>query len=210
MAVTINESRYSRILGSDGSTCSVTNGKLDVNATVTMDIKSLATESTLANINGKLPMLGQAAASGSLSIVQCSDKPFNIRSLTSADTVTVIATDLDMRLLTNTDVVTNEMTKIPITSGTLWNNEKVISGNSSLLCDIQYCSKVSIFGSADKATTLSVEVSSDKINWYNIGISYKIISLSSQFHMFFETGCRYVRLTSSGDSTITAFCSAKM
>lgn len=75
-------------------------------------------------------------------------------------------------------------------------------------CDIQYCSKVSIFGSVDKITTLSVEVSSDKINWYGAGISYKITAL--QFHMFFETGCRYVRLISSGESTITALCSAKM
>lgn len=215
MSLLINETKSTRIVGQDGNICTVTNGKLDVNASI--DTANIASENTLVSLNAKFPTIGQNLSSGSLSVVQSSDKPFNvtakdldIRKLDQADTVTVIAKSLDVRPLVSSDVVTSEVTKVPFLSGVMWNNEKVQNKGVSVACDVQYCSKLSMFGSSEKPTSLSVSVSLDKTNWYDAGIIYKIGGSGGQFHIYFETGCRYVRLTSSNETIMTALYCAKM
>lgn len=203
MSVVLNESRYSRILSSNGSPITSTDGKLNVNADVT--IAGVCTDATVSAMSNKLPAsLGIKNSAGSLSIVPSSDSAFN-----------VTASNLGIRSLTNADVVTSEIAKVPITSGILWDNKDTKTNGNSKVGDVQYSSKISIYGTVSGVTTLIVAVSDDGTNWYASETSYNvpleaIVSGSANFHMFFQTGCRYIRLISTNDVKCTAKFSGKM
>lgn len=124
----------------------------------------------------------------------------------STGVLTVDATDLDIRDLTNNDVVSAEVTVVP-TSGTqdnLWASATPGAGGKSGVLDVQYCKIVDFFGYADGACTISVEYSQNNVGWYGSIHSF-VLSGAGDFHISITTAARYVRLDmSTGGVQITA------
>ena len=114
---------------------------------------------------------------------------------------------------------------ITILNGTLWNTQntgkyaptkdKPSQVGVSDIGDLQDCKCVSIVGNVGGPTILSVQVSHDNINWfsagvnYNAGVNYGLFPSDGSFHIFFQTGCRYIKLLSSQDVSCSAYYSAK-
>ena len=56
--------------------------------------------------------------------------------------------------------------------------------------DIHSASKVSIYGRTTKSVHLMVQVSGDLQNWFTA----ETFTISGDFHIFFQTSCRYIRI----------------
>lgn len=67
---------------------------------------------------------------------------------------------------------------------------------------------LSVFGHAFGATTLTVEVSQDNINYYDTSRTI-VLTGAGDFALDFTTGARFARLKSSADINILATIAAK-
>lgn len=80
-----------------------------------------------------------------------------------------------------------------------------VNGVSNAI-DCIISSRISVFGNTSGASTITVQVSQDGTNFYSITPT---IAANGNFHAFYETGARYVRLSSSAAVTITATIAGK-
>lgn len=193
-----NESKYIRLLDGSGSVISSTSGALNVNIG-TSDVVSSVHDNF--NVNANLQVsdsdlaLGQAVMAVSLPVVISSDQ----------SSITVDATALDVRALTNTDVVTSEVSVVPVVgSHANASNFQVTSGPDNVSTnsiDCQYVSKIVAFGSVDQACVIKLMASQDDLNYYETGISY-ITSGAEDWYLSLSDGAaRYYRLSYSASGT---------
>ncbi len=94
------------------------------------------------------------------------------------------------------------------TEGNAWNNATVSPSDVSTTIECLHCHNISVFGTTNSATTLTVQVSQDSNNWYDTSNTIVMVG-SGNFHLFFNTGARYIRLRSSSGCTLTASIVAK-
>lgn len=124
--------------------------------------------------------------------------------------LTVDASSLDIRALTNSDTVSAEITKQPATTTALWSASAVSADAKSTALDtLNRGCEISFYGNCSGANTLTVEVSADDSNYYSTGIT---VSGTPDFDFFlhFKCSARYARLsTLNGSITITAYGSVK-
>jgi hypothetical protein len=94
------------------------------------------------------------------------------------------------------------------TEGNAWLNAAVGAGATSASIDTQFTPFVSIFGTADGATTITIQFSQDNVNFYNDS-SFTVVGPTFNFGVNQTIGARYVRLRTSNAVTITATIAAK-
>lgn len=91
--------------------------------------------------------------------------------------------------------------------GNLWEAVAVVADDTSAVFDCTEHMHVSIFGTSDSSNTLKVEVSANKVDWYESGME---ILANGDFYMSVSDFCpSYLRVKSGGGSTVTATCQAK-
>lgn len=88
-----------------------------------------------------------------------------------------------------------------------WNAVAVGVGGTSAEIDVQHAAFISAFGNASAATTITLQYSQDKTNWYD-GPN-QVLSAAGDFRIDATTGARYVRLKSSAAATITGTIAGK-
>lgn len=89
-----------------------------------------------------------------------------------------------------------------------WNADVVAANGVSNALAVPSQPKISVFGNASAATTISAQFSQDNINWYTSGESV-VLTAAGNFGFSFDCGAAYVRLLSSGAATITATIAGK-
>ncbi len=82
------------------------------------------------------------------------------------------------------------------------------AGGFSSIIDTFGGDEISAFGHVSAATTITVQVSADGITFYDTS-STQVLGAAADFHIYFSTGARYVRLKSSAAVTITATIQVK-
>ena len=92
--------------------------------------------------------------------------------------------------------------------GNAWNNVTVAAGGTSAAVDVGQTPHITAFGRTSAATTITLQVSQNNLDWYNTGLS-AAPGARGDFAINATIGARYVRLTSSAASTITATVAAK-
>lgn len=198
------QTTYSRILLSDGSTLSHTDGKLNVTGEFTTGNLQVngADVSDVNPIHVELVGPSSIAVTDNGASLTVDASALDIRALTTDDQVTVSASDLDIRAL---DYSTDAVKALPhINSAVLYTSEATSSVSASF--DTIYCKTVSFAGVVSDAVTFDIEVSSDDSNWYSSG-TQMIMSVAGDFHATFETAFQYVRLNPSGSVTATVVAS---
>lgn len=195
--------QYVRLLDGSGNALTSTSGELDVNVSITAD--SMLVYGYDGSSNQKIA----TDASGNLQI--------DVLSLNDGgNSVTVDASALDIRALTNSDVVTVEnagtfavqVDQMPVTSTAVWSAASTGAGGKSGKLTITYHKQVTFYGNVSGATTLTMEVSDDNSTWYSSGVSYTA-SGSEDIYLNNTCAANYVRLSSSNDVTATVIGSAK-
>lgn len=94
------------------------------------------------------------------------------------------------------------------TEANAWSAESTGAGGFSDSVDCRYEKNISAFGNVDGATTLTLQVSQNNTDFYDTDVDVTTGG-ADDFHLFLETGARYVRLKSSADVTATASIVAK-
>jgi hypothetical protein len=200
----ISKESYVRLLNSDGTSinsdnklpCDVSISSVTINdeTPIRVDIFNEAltiTNSELTSIDGKLGELGQNTMEASLSVVLASNHE-----------------DIEIRALTNSDVVSAEITSNkPSSSTTLWNNASSGVATASSVHTVSG-PHVSIFGTVNGATTLTVWLSDDNTTYYK-DINSFIASQSGDVAVHLTTACKYLHVKSSSDITTTLICSSR-
>lgn len=87
-----------------------------------------------------------------------------------------------------------------------WNNATTGANGKSAAIDLEDCNKVTAFGNTSGATTLTLEVSQDRTNWYAHPTT---VAANGNFAQTWEIASRYARLSSSASVTATATVAAK-
>lgn len=82
------------------------------------------------------------------------------------------------------------------------------AGGTSGAVDTGNLGNVSVFGSSDAATTITVQVSEDNVTFYDSQLT-QVLAGAGSFCINSIIGARYVRIKTSGAATITATVSAK-
>jgi len=93
------------------------------------------------------------------------------------------------------------------TQGNAFNAQAAGAGVASNIIEVWSCPYVSCFGHVSGATTLTMQYSIDKINFYN-GPTVAPTG-AADFYLDFYTAARWVRVLTSGAVTITATIAAK-
>ena len=89
-----------------------------------------------------------------------------------------------------------------------WSAAAVSAGAVSTAVDCQSVPNVTAFGNAGAATTITVQVSQDNVNYYDTQTTQALTG-AGDFAVSAVIGARYVRLKSSGAATITATIAGK-
>lgn len=92
--------------------------------------------------------------------------------------------------------------------GNAWNAAVVGAGGTSNAIDTLDAANVSAFGNSNAATTITLQVSQDNVNFYDTATNV-VLAGAGNFHISLSTGAKYARLKSSGAATITATIAAK-
>ena len=174
----------------------------------------IASDQSTLNVDGSgvtqpvsavsLPLPTGAATEASISSID--------GKITACNTGAVVVSS--QPALTNSDVVSAEVTLVPVvgSQANLWNAATPGLATGSTAVDCQYVSKLSIFGSNTTDTnTLDVQYSQDNSNFYNSGV--QITLGPGDFNVDIPScGARYVRLYNGGagfSGTITATVAGK-
>jgi hypothetical protein len=80
------------------------------------------------------------------------------------------------------------------------------AAGKSAAIDIEDCSRVTAFGNTGGASTLTLEVSQDRVNWYAHPTT---VAANGNFAQTWDIASRYVRISSGSAVTITATISGK-
>jgi hypothetical protein len=158
-----------------------------------------------------LAVVGGGVEATALRVTLASDSTGVLSVDDNGGSLTVDASALDIRALTNSDVVSNEMTVVPVggSQANMWNAATPGAGGKSTAFDCQYSSHVDIFGTVNGACELTVELSQDNTNFYSSIYAYTA-SGSEDFHIPLDIGCRYIRLDmDSGGVQVTATGASK-
>lgn len=111
-------------------------------------------------------------------------------------------------------VIASDQIAVPVTPqvvgvhGNAWLAAAVGAGAVSPSIDCQYTPFVSIFGNGSAASTITMQVSQDNVNFYN-AVTTAVPLLGGDFYLAATVGARYVRLMSSAAITITATIAGK-
>ncbi|MDD5016549.1 MAG: hypothetical protein PHO15_00440 [Eubacteriales bacterium] len=109
---------------------------------------------------------------------------------------------------TSTVAISGSVTALNQVVGTQANawsaNATISAGATSNSVDLQYCYRISYFGTVTNTASLSLllQVSQDNTNFYQAATATITAGTSSPFHNSIETAARYARLTTSGVSAI--------
>ena len=175
--------------------------------------------------------LGQDVMANSLPVVVASDQSKLGVNLNDGTGTSIASTTNSLHvLLQNSSVAVNDnsgsltvdnggtfavqVNQIPTagSEGNAWNAATVAADDNSNSVDMQYCSKITIFGNSDQSDEILIQVSQDNSTWYNSGLS--IFPASMDFYTsIIDVGLRYVRLrlvTGATTATITASIVGKM
>jgi hypothetical protein len=126
--------------------------------------------------------------------------------IASSGALQVINPNLDSIIVASGNVCTNiQVMPVVGAQGNAWNNEAVLALGTSIATDCQYCANISVFGTSDSATTISVQVSQDGgfTPWIDTNHSV-VLAGAGDFHFSFTSAVRYIRLKSSAPATLTA------
>jgi len=186
---------------------------------VTSSGGALATEATLLLVEADTTTIAGAVSGTEMQVdivdrggvaTEAKQPALGTAGTASTDVITVqgIAgmTALDIRALTNADVISSEQTVRPAggSHANLWNAATPGASGKSTALDCQYASCVDLFGVVDGACTLQVEISQDNSNWIASQWSYTALG-AEDFHITLTTGARYVRLDmDTGGVQVTA------
>ena len=200
----------------------VDNAVLDSIVTNTSDV---ATETTLTSIDTKITACDTGAVVVASGTVTANLSAVDNAVLDSIDTNTTgLATEATLSTLDGkvtacntgavvvaSGTVTANVGTIPVvgTNGNAWNNDLTgVLGDSNPI-DCQYVQNISMFGTSDGATTLSLYASQDNINYYDTG-TFLTLGGGGDFY-FNSTGysARYARIRSSATVTVTLTLAGK-
>lgn len=92
------------------------------------------------------------------------------------------------------------------THANAWSAASVAVNGTSAAIDLEDCAQLSVFGNTSGASTLTLQMSADRVNWYNHPTT---IAANGNFAQVYTVGARYARLHSSAAVTITATIQAK-
>ena len=92
------------------------------------------------------------------------------------------------------------------THANAWDAATVAINGTSAAIDLIDARTVTAFGNTSGATTLTLQVSQDRVNWYNHPTT---VAANGNFAQTWDVASRYCRLHSSAAATITATVSAK-
>lgn len=87
-----------------------------------------------------------------------------------------------------------------------WDNVATGAAGKSAVIDLEDTNKVTAFGNTSGATTLTLEVSQDRANWYAHPTT---VAANGNFAQTWEIASRYARLSSSANVTATATIAGK-
>jgi len=90
----------------------------------------------------------------------------------------------------------------------VWNAAVVGAGGKSLDHYTSDNPFITAYGNASAATTITIEVSNDKITWFVTQVT-QVLAGAGDFVINATIATPYVRLSSSGAATITGWISAK-
>ena len=202
-----NEHSYVRLLDGSGNALTSSSGALSVGASFSGDVTSSAHDSFNVNANMQISNADLSFGQG----LMAASLPVCIASNQSA--VAVSATDLDIRNLTNVDVVSAEVTVMPVvgTHANASNAQTTVGTNEdSTSVDCRYASKLSAFGVVDQACTISLFCSQDNSNWYDTGVDAVLSGAGDFYISLSDAGARYYKLRySAASTTVTATIAAK-
>lgn len=132
----------------------------------------------------------------------------------STGVMTVDSTALDIRALTNADVVTTELTVIPLvgSQANVSNAQTTIGedeqGTTNIDC--QYVRSISAYGSTSGASTISLLGSMDNVNFYDTGYTYEAAGEEEFYIHVPNANARYYGVTySASGETYTCTISGK-
>lgn len=181
---------YSRLLLSDGTELSHTEGVLNV----------------AGDFGGNLQVGGEDVDADNpvhVSLVS----PTTLAVTDNNGSLTVDAVDLDIRALDQT--VDSVKCYKPTNSDTLVENTSLTANTGTTALDCQYCRYISVAGVVDGAVELEFQISDDNSSWWGTGTKL-VITEAGSFHSNFETNFRYVRMMPSANvttATVVMSCS---
>jgi len=189
------------------------NGLLKVDK---VDVSALATDATLASMNGKITACDTSSMSGIVSVsavagdVACTHASLPLPSGASTSTAqatgnTSLAT-LASCVSANKVAVTSVPATISATHSYLWGSA---SGSESVLneldaysdsVDVDAYSKISVYGSSSNLSDeLEFQVSHDNSNWFELtGVFVQVDYASGHFGFVTDAPFQYVRLKKKG------------
>jgi hypothetical protein len=88
-----------------------------------------------------------------------------------------------------------------------WSNAATGANGQSAALDTFSCPHVSAFGNASSATTITLMLSMDNINWY-AGPTV-VLAGAGNFYLTANIAARYIALQSTNNVTVTATLAAK-
>lgn len=235
----LNNQNYVRLLDENGVVFSTGNPlpceTTITSAEVTQDTASALNctvhQSTASNLNCTVVqgtasnLLAQVSNAGTFSVQEDGDALTALQSvdakLPSLDgssrvpvtvgnaSLVVSATDLDIRALVNTDVISAEITQNrPTSAGAVWSASSTgVDGNSST--HELKGTTVTFFGTCSGSTTLTLWLSNDDSTWYKSNHSAVLSGSNPHFELTAVLGCKYSRLQSSNDVTASVIASSR-
>lgn len=196
-----NESMYVRLLNSNGTAIDSDN-KLLCDVTIS---SATVSQSTAANLKcepaqSNASLLNATVIQGTAANLKCEPTQMTAGNL-NATVVQSTASNLHM---------TAVVSQIPVNTGTLFNNVTTSGADQkSSSLDKLYTRHVDLYGSVDKATVLTVELSADDTTWYTSNYTYTA-SGATNIHLSFECAARYIRVSCSVNTTTLTVLGASM
>jgi len=197
------------------------------------DISSLATDATLASLNGKVTACDTGSISGVVSVSAVSGDvaitasalplPTGAASAANQSTGNTSLATLAGCVAANKVAVSSSAAALTVTDHYLWGDA---SGAESVLneldaysdsVDVEEYSKISVYGSSSNLSDeLEVQISHDNTNWFEMTSAYVQVDYSSgHFGLVLDPAFKYIRMKKIGTGTammsdsLWAICSGK-
>ena len=192
------------------------NGKLKVDH---VDISSLATDATLASMNGKITACDTSSMSGTVAVSAVSGDvaitaaalplPSGASTASNQATGNTSLATLAGCVSANKVAVESSASALAVTDHYLWGSS---SGSESVLneldaysdsVDVSTYDKISVYGSSSNLSDeLEFQVSHDDTNWFEMTSVYVQVDYSSgQFGFIADAPFKYARLKKKGTGT---------
>lgn len=113
--------------------------------------------------------------------------------------------------VTVTGSLTADIAVMPVvgTQANAWSaSATVTAGATSNVIDCQYTYNLSIFGTVDTTSVITIQISQDDTTYYNHSANITMTA-SGTFHRLFDSAARYAKLSIDTTATITATIAGK-